>query len=102
MQCGAGARPEWTGKRLVAVKRMKRVWEGGWEQASKIGELVVSRLGYSYVVLATDESMLHRFDSHSERSRITQPSSPCMTPFFNLIRKSSTLSLNAWKGTFTS
>lgn len=42
MQCGAGARPEWTGKRLVAVKRMKRVWEGGWTQASKLGELVVS------------------------------------------------------------
>ncbi|KAF8622479.1 hypothetical protein AX15_006995 [Amanita polypyramis BW_CC] len=25
-------RPEWAGKRLVAVKRMKRKWEGGWEQ----------------------------------------------------------------------
>lgn len=42
MQCGAGARPEWVEKRLVAVKRMKRVWEGGWKQASKLGELVVS------------------------------------------------------------
>lgn len=42
MQYGAGARPEWTGKRLVAVKRMKRVWEGGWSQARTLGELVVS------------------------------------------------------------
>lgn len=42
MQCGAGARSEWTGKRLVAVKRMKRVWEGGWAQAKTLGELVVS------------------------------------------------------------
>lgn len=42
MQCGAGAWPEWTGKRLVAVKRMKRVWEGGWREASQLGELVVS------------------------------------------------------------
>lgn len=42
MQCGAGAWPEWTGKRLVAVKRMKRVWEGGWKEASQLGELVVS------------------------------------------------------------
>ncbi|KAK2461921.1 hypothetical protein APHAL10511_006384 [Amanita phalloides] len=25
-------RPEWAGKRLVAVKRMKRKWEGDWEQ----------------------------------------------------------------------
>ncbi|GHJ89790.1 hypothetical protein NliqN6_6192 [Naganishia liquefaciens] len=43
MQCGAGARQEWVGKRLVAVKRMKRVWEGGWQQASKLGELVSLR-----------------------------------------------------------
>ncbi|KAJ9116131.1 hypothetical protein QFC20_000809 [Naganishia adeliensis] len=43
MQCGAGARPEWVGKRLVAVKRMKRVWEGGWQQASQLGELVSLR-----------------------------------------------------------
>jgi hypothetical protein len=42
MQCGAGARPEWAGKRLVALKRMKRVWEGGWSQAKSLGELVVS------------------------------------------------------------
>lgn len=42
MQCGAGARPEWTGKRLVALKRMKRVFEGGWKQARDLGELKVS------------------------------------------------------------
>jgi hypothetical protein len=41
MQCGAGARPEWAGKRLVAVKRMKRVWERGWEEAGKLKELEV-------------------------------------------------------------
>jgi len=44
MQCGAGARPEWVGKRLVAVKRMKRVWERGWEEAGKLKELEVSAL----------------------------------------------------------
>ncbi|KIR38780.1 CMGC/RCK protein kinase [Cryptococcus deuterogattii 99/473] len=43
MQCGAGARPEWSGKRLVALKRMKRVWEGGWTQAKSLGELVSLR-----------------------------------------------------------
>ena len=42
MQCGAGARPEWAGKRLVALKKMKRVWEGGWKQAMTLGELKVS------------------------------------------------------------
>ncbi|KAF8640790.1 hypothetical protein AX17_000439 [Amanita inopinata Kibby_2008] len=30
MQCPS-RRPEWAGKRLVAVKRMKKKWEGGWE-----------------------------------------------------------------------
>ncbi|ORX37406.1 hypothetical protein BD324DRAFT_656473 [Kockovaella imperatae] len=39
MQCGAGARPEWAGKRLVALKRMKRVWDGGWSQARNLGEI---------------------------------------------------------------
>ncbi|KZT30586.1 kinase-like protein [Neolentinus lepideus HHB14362 ss-1] len=39
MQCGAGARPEWAGKRLVAVKRMKKKWEGGWEECRKLKEL---------------------------------------------------------------
>ncbi|KAF9056152.1 kinase-like domain-containing protein [Panaeolus papilionaceus] len=39
MQCGAGARPEWTGKRLVAVKRMKKTWEGGWDDCRKLKEL---------------------------------------------------------------
>ncbi|KAJ4486119.1 hypothetical protein J3R30DRAFT_3697572 [Lentinula aciculospora] len=39
MQCGAGARPEWVGKRLVAVKRMKKRWEGGWDECRKLKEL---------------------------------------------------------------
>lgn len=41
MQCGAGARPEWAGKRLVALKRMKRRWEGGWDECRKLKELEV-------------------------------------------------------------
>jgi hypothetical protein len=41
MQCGAGARPEWAGKRLVAVKRMKKKWEGGWNECQKLKELEV-------------------------------------------------------------
>lgn len=41
MQCGAGARPEYAGKRLVAVKRMKKRWEGGWDECKKLKELEV-------------------------------------------------------------
>lgn len=39
MQCGGGARPEWVGKRLVAVKKMKKKWEGGWDECKKLKEL---------------------------------------------------------------
>ncbi len=48
MQCGAGARAEWVGKRLVAVKRMKRRWEGGWDECRKLKELEVRRPCYRY------------------------------------------------------
>lgn len=41
MQCGAGARPEYAGKRLVAVKRMKKRWEGGWDECKRLKELEV-------------------------------------------------------------
>ncbi|KAF7784310.1 hypothetical protein Agabi119p4_475 [Agaricus bisporus var. burnettii] len=39
MQCGAGARPEWAGKRLVAVKLMRKPWPGGWDECQKLKEL---------------------------------------------------------------
>ncbi|KAJ6610928.1 kinase-like domain-containing protein [Mycena sp. CBHHK59/15] len=39
MQCGAGAKPQWVGKRLVAVKRMRKKWEGGWDECQRLNEL---------------------------------------------------------------
>ena len=42
MQQGQGARAEWHGKRLVAIKRMKKRWEGGWDECKKHPELEVS------------------------------------------------------------
>lgn len=39
MQCGAGARPDWAGKRLVALKRMKKPWPGGWDECRRLPEL---------------------------------------------------------------
>lgn len=39
MQQGAGARPEWQGKRLVAIKQMKKRWEGGWDECRRHPEL---------------------------------------------------------------
>jgi hypothetical protein len=42
MQQGHGARAEWQGKRLVAIKRMKKRWDGGWDECKKHPELEVS------------------------------------------------------------
>ncbi|KAH7102062.1 Pkinase-domain-containing protein [Auriculariales sp. MPI-PUGE-AT-0066] len=39
MQCGAGARPEWNGKVLVALKKMTKPWDGGWDDCRKLKEL---------------------------------------------------------------
>lgn len=41
MQCGDGAKPDWAGKRLVALKQMKKRWEGGWDECKKLKELEV-------------------------------------------------------------
>ena len=41
MQLGAGARPEFANKRLVAVKKMKKRFEGGWAECEKLKELKV-------------------------------------------------------------
>jgi hypothetical protein len=35
MQCGQGAKPEYAGKRLVAIKKMKKKWDGGWNECKK-------------------------------------------------------------------
>lgn len=54
MQCGAGARAEYVGKRLVAVKRMKKRWEGGWDECKKLKELEVRQQHiHRYSVLST-------------------------------------------------
>ncbi|KAH9982906.1 kinase-like domain-containing protein [Lactifluus volemus] len=39
MQSVVGARPEYANMRLVAVKRMKKKWEGGWDECRKLKEL---------------------------------------------------------------
>ncbi|KAJ7126271.1 protein kinase [Mycena epipterygia] len=39
MQCGAGAKPQWANMRLVAVKRMRKQWHGGWDECQKLKEI---------------------------------------------------------------
>lgn len=52
MQCGAGARPEWAGKRLVAVKLMKKRWEGGWDECQKLKELEVCDMQFPSICVS--------------------------------------------------
>lgn len=41
---GLSARPEYKGKTLVAIKRMKKAFEGGWDECLKLKELKVSTI----------------------------------------------------------
>lgn len=38
---GPSGRPEYKGKNLVAIKRMKKAFEGGWDECLKLKELKV-------------------------------------------------------------
>lgn len=46
---GPSSRPEYRGKKLVAIKRMKKAFEGGWEECMQLKELKVrsSRLPFA-------------------------------------------------------
>ena len=71
MQCGAGARPEWVGKRLVALKRMKKPWPGGWDECRRLPELdSLRRISrhfniislYDYFLLPTTKELYFVFE----------------------------------------
>lgn len=71
MQCGAGARPDWVGKRLVALKRMKKPWAGGWPECRYLPELESLRLItrhpniiplYDYFLLPTTKELYFVFE----------------------------------------
>lgn len=94
MQCGGGARPEWVGKRLVAVKRMKKKWEGGWDECKRLKELEVRPS--TFFLLLT-----HNLLSHCVQFHFTHASFHSMTFFSSLIPRSSILSSNPWKGIYT-
>jgi hypothetical protein len=47
---GPSSRPEYRGKQLVAIKRMKKAFDGGWEECMKLKELKV-RLLFSPLTL---------------------------------------------------
>jgi hypothetical protein len=98
MQCGAGARPEWVGKRLVAVKRMKKKWEGGWDECKKLKELEVSDF---YAFLASYLSLKSENLSRYGQYHFTPISSRYTTFFYYPLPRSYISFSNPWKGTST-
>lgn len=54
---GPSSRPEYKGKRLVAIKRMKKAFEGGWGEAMKLKELKVRRLAIGPVEVVADSNL---------------------------------------------
>lgn len=98
MQCSAGAKPEWAGKRLVAVKRMKKRWEDGWDECKKLKELEVGIM----LLLSTSSPhhsiMRIRLCAQYLFIRILRPFT---TPTSSQIPKNFTSSSSPWKGTST-
>ncbi|KAF8600396.1 kinase-like protein [Ceratobasidium sp. AG-I] len=43
MQRSPRVRPEWVGCRLVAIKRMRRRWDGGWDECKTLKEITSLR-----------------------------------------------------------
>ena len=68
MQCGSGARPEWAGKRLVALKKMKKKWEGGWDECKKLKELEVRPLVAFFLHPVPFSYSTHTVSSHHSSS----------------------------------
>lgn len=102
MQCGQGARPEWAGKRLVAVKRMKKTWEGGWDECKKLKELEVRPDSISlFLSHPPQNTNILLLTSPYAQSVFIPISSPCTISSFSPIRKSSISFLNRWKATCT-
>lgn len=93
MQCGGGARPEWAGKRLVAVKRMKKKWEGGWDECKRLKELEVR-------FPPSSSTSPHPPTSRSVQSPSTHASYPSTTSFSCQIPRSFTLFLRAWRAIY--
>lgn len=92
MQYGGGEK--WAGKRLVAVKRMKKKWEGGWDECKRLKELEVRPSAFLL-------HPAHHLFSHYVQYHFTLASFPSTIFFSSLIPRNSISSLNPWKGIYT-
>lgn len=97
---GPSSRPEYKGKKLVAVKRMKKAFEGGWEECLKLKELRVSGATQFFSAgksLAADFYLSSC--SRCNRFQCTTISFLCTTLSCYRRRKNSISCSSAWKAT---
>lgn len=92
---GPSSRPEYKGKKLVAIKRMKKAFEGGWDECLKLKEL---KVGHEFLDPRGNSLMR---DSHCGRSQCTLILFPFTTRSSSRRPRSFTLCLNAWRGIST-
>jgi protein kinase len=99
MQSVVGNRPEYANMQLVAVKRMKRKWEG-WDECRKLKELEV-RANTPFLSPSLANDLFARStDRHYWQYPLTRISYPCMILFFFQSLRNSTSCLNQWRGTY--
>ena len=102
MQSIVGTRPEYANRRLVAVKRMRRRWELGWDECRKLKELEVRAhplfLGSPFPNYLRLASQIRHYLQYP----LIQTSYPCTTLFFFQRPRNSTLCSSQWKGIYIS
>jgi len=73
---GPSSRPEYKGKQLVAIKRMKKAFDGGWDECMKLKELKVA---ISIAHVSASEADLNHF----EQSLRQIPMHPNIIPLYD-------------------
>ena len=107
MQSVAGTRPEYANMRLVAVKRMKKRWEGGWDECRKLKEIEVciGLYGLGSSPLTTPSPLFFLFcqiKRHYSQYPLIHISYPYTIHFFFQTPRSSISSSSQWKGIYFS
>ena len=97
MQSVAGTRPEYANRRLVAVKRMKKRWEGGWDECRKLKEIEVCLRVDFYLLIPSDYTLFSVKSRHYSQYPLIKTSYPCTIHFSFQTPRSSISSSSQWR-----
>jgi hypothetical protein len=91
--------PGYANLQLVAVKRMKRKWEG-WDECRKLKEFKVRANAPFFGPSLANDRFACTTNRHYWQYPLIQTSYPCMILFFFQSPRNSTSCLNQWRGTY--